>query len=285
MQPFVEIARAKELRPLSALDDVTLTHVLEAACSAVQNYTNRTFVTATYDEMYQGTNSRSLFLNQFPVQSVQAVRYGRQNAIQITNSTQYVQSAAVEATDTALVLTFTNSNTTTPTTLAYATYPTIGQLGAAVNALGNGWSAVVSNAFTSWSSADLAAYKGTKFARTVQAIYAVHYWSLSDYFLNNPNNGELVVNSGWFGSVQAFRIQYTAGFDTIPDEITQATCELAAATYQAGKSDPNLVSESLGNYSYTRAATKSLADLSITARQTLDYYRRPRVPFFVAGGA
>ena len=282
--PFVDVPRAKELKTLAAVDDVSLNHLLAAACDAVQNYCRRQFATTTYDEFFQGTNTRSLFLNEYPVQLVTSVRYGRQVAIQITNSTQYIQSATVTALPDQLVLAFTNNNVTTTTDLAWATYPTIGQLGAAVNALGGGWQATVSPAFNTWASADLSAYTGTKSARTVMATYAVHYYEMSDYMINDPNSGELFINNGWHGPTQAFRVLYTAGYDVIPEELVQATVELAAATYTASKADPNLQAESLGSYSYTRAATKSIADLSLTARQTLEYYRRPLVPYFAAKG-
>jgi hypothetical protein len=248
MSCYVDLCRAKELAPLADLDDATLAHVLEAACGAVENYCQRTFTVATYDELYQGTRSRSLFLNQAPVTLISGVRYGRQIALQISNSTQYIQAATVECGSTGLTLKFVNNAVTTPNVLTWTANETIGDLANAVNAIGNGWVAYLSPQFESWASSDLSVYRTTQSARNIQAIFSPHYFWLSDYEFN-PQTGELVTGSGWNGGYQAYRVQYTAGYSEIPEPLVQATVELAAATWQAGKSDPNLVSESLGQYS------------------------------------
>lgn len=281
---YLDPLRLRQFQSLANLNDVTLTHLAEGACGAVENFCGRTFALTSHDELYQGTNSRSLFLNNYPVTSIKSVRSGRQIAVQIQNNTANIQAAQVQTTATALILKIINGGTETPVTLTYADHPTLGSLTTAINGIGNGWYASLNGQFATWASADLAAYPTTQNARQNVASLSPHYWYLSNYELN-PKTGELTMPGCWCGSgLWPYRITYEAGFDPVPEELLQATAELAASTHKAGKADPNLVSESLGGYSYTRAATKSIADLSIQSQQTLRHYRRPRIPFFGVGG-
>ncbi len=278
----IDLCRARELQPFDDddLDDVTLTNLLDAACSAVVSFLNYDPTLTTYDELYQGVNSRSLFLRARPVVSVSAVRYGQQVALQVYNGTQNVQAATLAITETSLILTLTNDGSSTVVTLNYAAYPTLGQMNTAINALGNGWTSTIASNFSSWASADLAAYAGqTLGCRQFTAFLAPHYYYLNDYKIN-ARTGELVMGVGWFGGYQSFRIQYTAGYSQLPDDLVQATVEVAAQTYQNAATDPNLQSESLGQYSWTRATQNSFKTLSPLAYATLKRYRIPATSYF-----
>jgi hypothetical protein len=54
-------------------------------------------------------------------------------------------------------------------------------------------------------------------------------------------------------AVKSVLIEYTAGYATVPDDIEQACIEIAAMMYRDRRRDSGLASESLGDYSYTRA--------------------------------
>jgi len=54
-------------------------------------------------------------------------------------------------------------------------------------------------------------------------------------------------------AVKSVLVEYTAGYATVPDDIEQACIEIAAMMYRDRRRDAGLASESLGDYSYTRA--------------------------------
>src|SRR5262249_2973364 len=99
---LIDIERAK--RNIQAITDNTqdaLLSVLIGACSdAIQKYCRRDFTLRLYDELYNGNGDRRLLLRQYPLQSVESVRYRPvtvvkvQNADQATNQRAYVQVMA-----------------------------------------------------------------------------------------------------------------------------------------------------------------------------------------------
>src|SRR5262249_33613849 len=137
---------------------------LITACSdAIEKYCRRRFVSKPYDELYNGNGDRRLMLRQYPIQSVQSVRYRPVTVLKvINNATAQNQQARVQVTSAGLQLTRTASGVAvSETLLTWATYPTINALANAVNALGNGWAAqIVGDAgatgdYGLWPSADL----------------------------------------------------------------------------------------------------------------------------------
>lgn len=70
---------------------------------------------------------------------------------------------------------------------------------------------------------------------------------------------------GWrprFGfSPQSMVVQYTAGYATIPYDIEQATLDVAKAIYMGRRRDPNVNSESLGDYSYTHGGASRITEI------------------------
>lgn len=282
MNDLITLQRAIEAFPsFDESDNGVLVGCISAASEAVVKYCRVNFLQATYDELYHGTGTRSLFLNQVPVVSVAAVRYYRTNAIQIMNTDSANQSATAAVTATGLTLSRTKDAVTVNNTLTFAAYPTIGALGTAVTALANGWTASVPPPFSSWASADLLATQGAFRANQQQANLTVHQYWLGDWRLN-PGVGEVWYSPGFSKGYENFRVTYTAGVaatvDNVPADLQAACAELAKLTYQYRTVNPSLQSESLGSYSYTRAAVNAFANLSPVAKQALDYYKVRRVP-------
>src|SRR6202008_2324720 len=110
-------------------------------------------------ELYSGTGEPRLLLRHYPLVSVQSVRYRPVTVLKLTNTdpTNVQARAAVTATGLTLVR-VKNGVRTTDTSVTFAGNVPLTALAAAVNALGNGWSAQVAGDATnygSWPSADL----------------------------------------------------------------------------------------------------------------------------------
>lgn len=72
----------------------------------------------------------------------------------------------------------------------------------------------------------------------------------TDYWLEDANAGVV----GFPGSVNGwFKIVYTAGFTSLPTDLSQIATEVAAAIYKSAEVNASLKSEKIGDYSYTVA--------------------------------
>jgi hypothetical protein len=135
--------------------DALLAVLITAASDVIQEHCRRAFLQASYEELYSGNGDRRLMLRQYPLISVESVRYRPVTVLKITNTIAANVQARVSVTSTGLKLVRVNNGVkTTDTRVTFAPNVTL----AAVNALGNGWSAqVVGDAtnYGSWPSADL----------------------------------------------------------------------------------------------------------------------------------
>ena len=139
--------------------DGLLQALLTAASDAIQKWCHRDFVQTAYDELYSGNGQRQMLLRQYPLVSVQSVRYRPVTVLKITNTDPTNVQARVTVTATGLTLvTVKNGIKTTNTTVTFAGNLTLTACGLAITALGNGWQAqVVGDAtnYGSWPSSDL----------------------------------------------------------------------------------------------------------------------------------
>jgi hypothetical protein len=277
---LIDIERAK--RAVQSITDNSqdaLLGVLIAAYSdAVRKYCRRDFTLAAYDELYNGTGDRRLLLRQYPVASVEAVRYRPVTVLKvINNATTLNQQARVQVTSVGLKLTAVASGVTTTvpdTTLSYATNPTLNALAAAINAQGNGWVAqIVGDAgaqggqgdYGLWPSADLfvapsygdaSQSQGAMTARGVNAELKMHTFELQGYQWDPRGwllraipytDPELLHPEDlvWPVGVNNFRVQYTAGYAVIPEAVQEATALWVAQAYYYTQRDPELTTQNV----------------------------------------
>src|SRR5437764_5820672 len=101
---LLKVSRAKQNMPsvTDSSQDTNLQTLVTAASKAIQRYCRREFVGCSYDELYHGSGDRRLFLRQYPIQSVQAVRYRPVTVLRITNNDNGNQQARAAVTSTGL---------------------------------------------------------------------------------------------------------------------------------------------------------------------------------------
>jgi hypothetical protein len=275
---LIDIERAK--RNIQAITDTShdaLLGVLVAAYSdAVQKWCRRDFSLRSYDELYDGNGDRRLLLCQYPLQSVESVRYRPVTVLKVQNTDQATnQQARVTVTSTGLTLVRVASGVKSTQTVTYASNPTLNGLATAVTALGNGWSAqVVGDSgqgggpgdYGRWPSQDLwvpqsfgdgVASQGALNARGTFAELKMHTYELQGYQwdvrgwllraipytdpeLLHPE--DLIFPVG----VNNFRVQYTAGYTVIPDAVQEACAIWVALAYQQTTRDPLLMHQLTG---------------------------------------
>jgi hypothetical protein len=251
--------------------DTLLQTLLTAASDAVQKYCRRDFVQNAYDELYSGGGGRELLLRQYPIISVQSVRYRPVTVIKISNTLTANVQARASVTSTGLTLVRVNAGVkTTDTSITFAGNVTLTALAAAVNALGNGWAAqIVGDAtnYGSWPSSDLywpATFPifegGTGGQGALQCVAGsfaelkMHTYELAGYQWDSRGwllraipytDPELLHPEDlvWPVGINNLRIQYTAGYGTIPEAVQEACAEWTAALYFQTTRDPALTNQ------------------------------------------
>jgi hypothetical protein len=263
---------------LSAGEYQTLTDLITSVSDAIEKYCKRRFLAHAYDELYNGSGDKRLLLRQYPVQSVTSVRYRPVTVAKVTNSNMGLnQQARVQVTATGLQCWRMASGVAyTETLLTWAAYPTLQSLMNAVSALGNGWSGqIVGDAdvqygygdYGLWPSSDLyvpASYgdplegsgvqtsQGYMNARGCFAELKMHTYELQGYQWDARGwllraipytDPELLHPEDliWPVGVNNFRIQYTAGYSTVPEAVQEACAEWVAVLFWQSKRDPALI--------------------------------------------
>jgi hypothetical protein len=267
----------------SPTTDAIVAVLITALSDAIEKYCRRRFLSHAFDELYNGSGERRLLLRQYPLQSVQSVRYRPVTVAKvINNATNQNQQARVWVTSSGLQCSRVASGVAvTETLLTFADYPTLSAQMTAVTALGNGWQGqVVGDAgapvgqqgdYGLWPSSDLyvpGSYgdplegagvqqsQGALSARGAFAELKLHTYELQGYQwdargwllraipytdpeLLHPE--DLVFPVG----INNFRVQYTAGFSTVPEAVQEACARWVAIAYNRTQRDPALASQAV----------------------------------------
>ena len=253
MSDLITNARARVNLPTAnatpgSPDDVAINTLITACSKQIEKYCRRTFAAAAYDELYSGTAGRILMLRNFPIVSVQSVRFRPTSVMQIRNNNTAVnQKARVWVDSTNVNWQVVASGVSSTTSAAMASYPTLGALAAQINSAGGsaGWQALVAPGYELWPTTDLyPPIQGAQNAAGVFCDLRMHAEELTGFQID-PNRGYLmrsIVSTDpdfvlpydpiWPRGLLNFRVQYTAGFATIPEDVQEACAQLVATYFQ-----------------------------------------------------
>jgi hypothetical protein len=304
---LITLARAKQdIQSITdTSQDALLSVLITAYSEAIEKWCRRPFFSHSRDELYSGTGDRRLLLREYPVQSVDAVRYRPVTVLKvINNNTNLNQQARVQVTSTGLNLVRVASGVkTTDSSATFAAYPTIAALTNYLNTLGNGWAAqLVGDAGTGqgstgdyglWPSADLyvapsygdgTQSQGALTARGTNAELKLHtyelqgfQWDVRGWLLRAIpyTDPELLHPEDliWPVGINNFRVQYTAGYTTIPEAVQEACARWVAQAYYLTLRDPAASAVSLAG-SAQRWAPPSPGAPPPDVRTLLAPYRR-----------
>jgi hypothetical protein len=311
---LITLARAKQdIQSITdSSQDSLLGVLITAASDAIEKWCRRRFVSAGYDELYDGNGDRRLLLRQYPIQKVDSVRYRPVTVLKVINNSvsQTTQQARVQVTSTGLQLIEVASGVKTTTTagLTWAACPTLQQLATAVAAVGRGWTAQVvgdvGGDYGAWPSADLYvpgsygdALEGAGVLQSQGALTAMrqnaelklHTYELAGYQWDARGwllraipytDPELIHPEDliWPVGVANFRVQYTAGYTTVPEAVQEACARWTAIMWNLTQRDPGLASQGVaGAISQTWAAGVPDHEPPAQVRPLLAPYRRHTV--------
>lgn len=267
---LVTLATVYQLLPsLTTTSDTLLSTLITAASVGIAKYCRRDFYSKSYDELYDGNGARKLMLRAYPIQSVTSVRYRPVTVLNVINSaTTTNQQARIQVTSTGVTLTRVASGVTTTNSLTFASYPTLTGLANAITALGNSWTGQVVGSTTGdyglWPSADLwvapsfgdgTTSQGNLTTRGQNAELKLHTYELAGYQFDPRGwllraipytDPELLHPEDlvWPPGINNFRVQYTAGYTTIPEAVQLACAQWVAELYYQTQRDPELLNAS-----------------------------------------
>jgi len=204
-----------------ASDQAAISGILAATESFVSTYCRRVFESTSYTlERYNGRGFQIINLRQYPITAVDRVATGTRNIMTVTN-TNTGTSASVSVTSTGLRLVLDG---TADETVLFATYATIALVIAAVNALGDGWSATISSSdYSSFKSTDIIQQSASGCINNVAV-----YLSIPDTGEPEVNvdfeRGQIMLTGGFYKGFRNVFVDYTAGYTAanMPEDLKLA---------------------------------------------------------------
>ncbi len=253
--------------------------LVTAASDGIIKYCKRDFYVRAYDELYDGNGGRELHLREYPVQSVQSVRYRPVTVLKVINNFTSNQQCRVQVTSTGLTLTRVASGVTTTNNLTFAGNVTLQAMATAITALANGWTAqVVGDAagdYGLWPSADLyvppsfgdgTTSQGNLTARGQNAELKMHTYELAGYQFDPrgillraiPYSDPELLHAEdlvWPPGIRNFRVQYTAGYNTIPESVQEACAKWVEFMYYETQRNPGITNQATAPAGGTATST------------------------------
>jgi hypothetical protein len=246
----------------TSTDDAVLEKAIDRATARIESYVGRQILSRTYTEWRSGAGVDEIRLHQWPVSQVTGVWTGAYAALVIGSgdATDIRASISInqETGTPAAVLTRTDSTgVTTTTTHLFSAYPNTSALAVVIGGTAGYTCTLGKNIRTAQlrprAAGDVVLATVTLFAADTASEYTYDY-----------DTGRLAIDQSWWAywplergimpdAVKSVLVEYTAGYATVPDDIEQACIEIAAMMYRDRRRDSGLASESLGDYSYTRA--------------------------------
>lgn len=253
----------------AATDDAVLEQAIDRATARIESYTSRLLKARNIAEWRSGCGTSALRLHQFPAISITNVWTGSYAALVVSSSDSTDIRASVsvrqEGGASSVLLTRTTSaGVTTSTTIAEATYPTT----SAVQAQIAGTTGFACTLGKNMRTIQLRPRAGGDTRSNPQSV-TLYAADIASEYTYDSDSGMLYVDRSAFeywedgpGSLpsgaKSVLIEYRAGYEDVPADLEQACIEIAAAMYRDRKRDSGLQSESLGDYTYTRAASAEM---------------------------
>ena len=241
--------------------------LVAAASDAVERYCHRRFAMASHREYLSGPSwpGNELILPDTPVASLDRICTRAVPVLSVTNTTaQLARVGTTIAPDGSTAAVLLTSTTAGVTTTATVTGLTLTDLATAVNATA-GWAATVVPAYELWPTAEMRPLQGAvpAIGRAARLDAWVEGSAYADGFGCWDVCGERwrldaeagIIYGRFPRGESNVRIDYTAGYATVPAPVQEAVVRLAQIAWLSASRDPNLTSEKLGPYGATYATT------------------------------
>lgn len=240
-------------------------------CALIEKFCDRYFALATYYEKVWSQGGGILYLPQYPVVELRRLMRYSEEALQIQNTSTDAASATAqvsEADDTVYL------NVNGGVNDGHNDTPLVGDLtalAAAIIALGDGWTAEVVGENDDTPATELVPFAGVD-ALNPQAAHCYRWKDPLSVLDIEQSRGRVRFKDGSFPVEQYIFAEYSAGYETIPEDLKLLATKLVAAAVKESKTDPTMKSEKWPHYEYTRADLEKWATSADWAM--LEMYRK-----------
>ena len=285
-EPFISRARARLHFPNGFPGtDEQLDSLIDSACQTIEDRCWRKFALQEHDEQHSGDGKNTIYVANPPIKQIRSIQFCPTPVLSVQNTNSSCSRANIQIREDRLVLTQVVSGVSTAYSVAFATYPTIGNVATAINSIGQGWTATVTSPYDSFASTDFLPYAGTTTDAKVNCWLRIYAREVPRYDAH-LSQGEIYLPYLTPVLYRGYRVQYSGGFNPVPENICKVACELVKIAWDASKLNGNLASESVnsGAYSYSRDSMRGLLDsLSAESRATLEVFSLARPVFYKEG--
>lgn len=281
---------------LRGSSDYIQEQAINAASNQIERVCNRSFASASYRQLYDGTGMPRLVLRQRPVTAVSRVSVGVDNALKVRNTSTDARTATVSNDLTNVTLTIIGGANAGSDDVAISTN-TIAALATAIEAIGKNWDAEAVNATAgAWPATELLKHEAylcmTNFATllvpgepaeinydlhkeagylvrsggTNRGLHSGYIWHTGyGAWIPNMNSPRMPPNPGgfygghWSNGVSVI-VSYTGGYSSTPPDIEQICNELASNVIRRGTRDTSLGSVSSPDFSWSAVASAAMTE-------------------------
>ena len=235
--------------------------------------------TAYSKEVYNGTGSAFLYLNNWPLVTLDRAAIDTDQAVQVKNSGTSNTHATIEVTKTKVRLRSALAGAWTTTEITIADYATITLLAAAISA-NTGWSATVISGWGNFPSTEIIVSPARSALDHTVDLYVPEDCE-TDYEIYDPEWGVLYNSYGWGAGKRDVYIDYTAGWsrNDMPEPIQSAAMELVALMHHMKSKDGSIIKEKIGDYSYELAANAGAVFDTTTTRAASNMIMAKLAPY------
>lgn len=206
----------------------------------VKEYCKRDFEEATYtNELYDGNNETSLFLDNYPVISISRLATSREEVIMIKNTSTDATTAHVSVDSDSVDLVVSGGTNEDSSSVDFATYTTMTAVVAQIIATGKGWTAaLVDSDYGDLKSTELlecfAKYCGSRANTTAGWEYLAMAGEPASDFRVYKERGEVYYSYGFSEGERNIVITYSAGYSSanMPEDLKLA-CKMLVKTIYA----------------------------------------------------
>jgi len=243
-------------------NDSLIAALIARATSAIQKHCDRDFISTTYRELHDG-GGREVFLENYPIISVQMFSEWRQNAMQLVNTSTDAYNAYVQINDTTITLVVQGGTNAGSNAITLDDYATLTLLKTAIEALAVGWSVTLISGLEKWDPIELLPVSGLN-CYTNSVTLDVPDAPRSDYRIDNDTGiiSDWYCGDGFYDAcdddyayegrrrINQVTVRYTAGYATTPGDLEQICIDLTKLYYDGRTQSGSLESEKIGDYSY-----------------------------------
>ena len=249
------------------VDDINIFSSLADRITSMANtYCNRIFEADDYVEYHRGKGKNTIYVKNPPINTLSRVAIGSQTVMYVYNTSTYT-TAFVTVNSTGIVLT---KDGTADSTCTFAAYTTMTTMVDAINAIGSGWVAVLSNTtYANYKSNELLPRHASNALDSNYVYLSIPEEALDEYEVND-DAGIIYTPAKIFGGINSVRVEYNGGWTAanIPNDIRQVALQEVIRWYQEKKT-PHLASVASGETT-TAYISKNLMPQT---RLVFDMYR------------